>query len=215
MELITAEKYLLITERIGKRPMLRTRFTSQAYFVVAVFLDLATNHVISLKDDRVTFNQSVQLPGYLSVFVKELTETLSQDDRLENALKPVTSWDIANQVYDGVGVKLLANHQVERVTFQNNLKPHTIYEPTDQARKAVSTWLMDQVTRSAEVSALNLFEILRQMTALKWVVPDEQQRQELMEKASQRSEDAGIQKITAAAADVITRKRFWLDSWLS
>lgn len=215
MELITAEKYLLITERIGKRPMLRTRFTSQAYFVVAVFLDLATNHVISLKDDRVTFNQSVQFPDYLSVFVKELTEALSQDDHLENALKPVTSWDIANQVYDGVGVKLLANHQVERVRFQNNLKPHTIYEPTDQARKAVSTWLMDQVTRSAEVSALNLFEILRQMTALKWVVPDEQQRQELMEKASQRSEDAGIQKITAAAADVITQKRFWLDSWLS
>lgn len=215
MELITAEKYLLITERIGKRPMLRTRFTSQAYFVLAVFLDLTANHVISLKGDRVTFDQSVQLPDYLSVFDKELAEALSQDDHLENALKPVTSWDIANQVYDGIGVKLLANQQVKQVTFQNNLKPHTIYEPTDQARQAVSTWLMDQATRFADVSALNLFEILRQMAALKWVVPDEQNRQRLMEKASQQSEDAAIQKITAVAADVITQKRFWLDSWLS
>ena len=74
---------------------------------------------------------------------------------------------------------------------------------------------MDQATRFADVSALNLFEILRQMAALKWVVPDEQNRQRLMEKASQQSEDAAIQKITAVAADVITQKRFWLDSWLS
>lgn len=212
---MTAEKYLLITERIGKRPMLRTRFTSQAYFVLAVFLDLTANHVISIKGDRVAFDQSVQLPDYLSVFDKEIAEALSQDDHLKNVLKPVTSWDIANQVYDGIGVKLLANQQVKQVTFQNNLKPHMIYEPTDQARQAVSTWLMDQIAHSADVSALNLFEILRQMAALKWVVPDDHERHILAEKASQRSEDVVVQKITAAAADVITQKRFWLDSWLS
>lgn len=57
MELTTAKKYLLLTERIRKKPMLRTRFTAQAYFVLAALFDLVDQgvleigDVISIKDD--------------------------------------------------------------------------------------------------------------------------------------------------------------------
>lgn len=211
MELTTAEKYLLVTERIGKKPMLRTRFTSQSYFVLAVFLDLMAQHVIQVKADKVTFDDSVQLPDYLTTFVKELTAALAEDDHLNNALKPLTSWDIANQVYDGIGAKLLADNQVQKVIFQNNLKPHVIYEPTDQARKAVTTW----VKQSTDPAVLNLVAILQQMEALKWVVTDEQVRRNLLEKISKQPTFEKVERMIETAADVITQKRFWLDSWLS
>lgn len=211
MELTTAEKYLLVTERIDKKPMLRTRFTSQSYFVLAVFLDLLTQRVVQLKSGRVVFDESVQLPSYLSTFVKELTAALAEDDHLANALKPLTSWDIANQVYDGIGAELLADNQVQKVIFQNNLEPHVIYEPTKEARSAITTW----VTQSSDAAALNLVIILQQMEALKWVVTDEKVRNDLLEKTRQQSADTAIQKIVVTAADVITQKRFWLDSWLS
>mgnify|MGYP000856625978 FL=1 len=216
MVLTTAEKYLLLTERIGKKPMLRTRFTSQSYFVLAAFLDLVAEHTIQLKEgNQVTFDKTAKLPDYLSVFVKQLTEALTQDRDLESALKPITSWDIANQIYDGIGNGLLASGQVERVIFQNNLKPHVIYEPTEQARVATRTWLVDSISTNSNVAALNLFAILRQMDGLKWVVTDEQTRTDLDKKVTRNSDFRLIQKITEAAAEVITQKRFWLDSWLS
>lgn len=216
MVLTTAEKYLLLTERIGKKPMLRTRFTSQSYFVLAAFLDLVAEHTIQLKEgNQVTFDKTAKLPDYLSVFVKQLTEALTQDRDLESALKPITSWDIANQIYDGIGNGLLASGQVERVIFQNNLKPHVIYEPTEQARVATRTWLVDSISTNSNVAALNLFAILRQMDGLKWVVTDEQTRTDLDKKVTRNSDFRLIQKITEVAAEVITQKRFWLDSWLS
>lgn len=216
MKFTTAEKYLLVTERIGEKPMLRTRFTSQSYFVLAVFLDLVAEHTIRITDDQVEFDETVNLPDYLSIFVKQLREALTQDQHLESALKPLTSWDIANQLYDGIGNDLLSDGQVERVLFQNNLKPHVIYQPTEQARVACRAWLVDNLNgNSVNVAALNLFAILQQMDGLKWVVADEQTRTELTQTISQNSHLKLIQKITVAAAAVITQKRFWLDSWLS
>lgn len=215
MVLTTAEKYLLVTEQIGKKPMLRTRFTSQSYFVLAAFLDLVAERVIQLKGNQVIFDKTAKLPDCLSIFVKQLTEALTQDCDLESALKPLTSWDIANQIYDGIGNDLLTSGQVERVIFQNNLKPHVIYEPTEQARVETRTWLVDSINTNSNVAALNLFAILRQMDGLKWVVTDEQTQTKLVENVSQSSDFEVIQKITEAAAEVITQKRFWLDSWLS
>ena len=224
MVLTTAEKYLLLTERIGKKPMLRTRFTSQSYFVLAAFLDLVAEHTIQLKEgNQVTFDKTAKLPDYLSVFVKQLTEALTQDRDLESALKPITSWDIANQIYDGIGNGLYLISNIPNTTccssdlviFQNNLKPHVIYEPTEQARVATRTWLVDSISTNSNVAALNLFAILRQMDGLKWVVTDEQTRTDLDKKVTRNSDFRLIQKITEVAAEVITQKRFWLDSWLS
>ncbi|MFC6254247.1 hypothetical protein ACFP1H_06560 [Secundilactobacillus hailunensis] len=216
MTLTTAEKYLLITERIGKKPMLRTRFTSQSYFVLAVFLDLVADNVIQIQGNKVVFDNDRQLPDYLTIFVKELTDCLAKDDQLTSALKPITSWDIANQTYDGIGAQLRAAKQVQRVIFQNNLKPHVIYEPTDSARAAVKSWLLDNFNASVpDTAALNLFEILAQMDALKWVITDEQERTRLLEKVDRQSALKQIKSISETAAEVITQKRFWLDSWLS
>lgn len=213
MKFTTAENYLLLTERITKKPMLRTRFTSQAYFVLAVYLDLLAADVLKIDSGRVTLDHTVQLPDYLSIFVSQLTEALAEDDQLRNALKPVTSWDIANQIYDGIGAELLEQHQVERVVFQNNLKPHIIYVPMDSARFAAGSWLANAL--DSQTAALNLWAILNQMAALKWVVADEKQRQSLQSVAQQQSTFNQIRLITETAADVITEKRFWLDSWLS
>ncbi|MCH5461579.1 hypothetical protein HC026_02940 [Lactobacillus sp. LC28-10] len=213
MKLTTAENYLLLTERIAKKPMLRSRFTSQAYFVLAVYLDLFAAHVLKIASGHVTFDKTVRLPDYLSIFVSQLTEALSEDDQLKNALKPVTSWDIANQIYDGIGAELLEDRQVERVVFQNNLKPHIIYVPTASARSAAGSWLANTLT--TQTPALNLCVILNQMSALKWVVPDENNRESLLSVVRQQSAFNEIQLITETAADVITEKRFWLDSWLS
>lgn len=216
MVLITASKYLLLTEAIGKKPMLRTRFTSQSYFVLAAFLDLVAQKVIRMSKDRVRIDETVELPAYLSIFTKELTAALAKDDSLENALKPITSWDIANQIYDGIGHELLASNQVRRVVFQNNLKPHIIYEPTDSARSDAKGWLIENIsTSSTDLAALNLFEIMSSMDALKWVINDQGQRAELVKQVEQNANAKDIHRIGATAAEVITQKRFWLDSWLS
>lgn len=73
MELTTAKNYLLLTERIAKKPMLRTRFTSQSYFVLAALLDLADQDILTIDDnlDVKDGEKFAQLPSYL---MNELVE---------------------------------------------------------------------------------------------------------------------------------------------
>lgn len=222
MELTTAKNYLLLTERIGKKPMLRTRFTAQAYFVLAALFDLVDQRIldigetISIQDDQ----EFAKLPDYLSVFKSELTDEIKEGHDLQTQLAIITSWDIANQLYDGLGAGLLADQLVEKKSVKNNLDTHVIYLPKDAARKQVQDYLRNQID-GAKISqdAVSLVLILSELDALKWVFTDKEELANLTAAFQQKvAGDAFYAKekaLAKVAQDVITKKKFWYDSWLS
>jgi hypothetical protein len=63
MDLPIAQDYLLLTEKITTRPMLRTRFTTQAYLVLATFLDLRAQHLLTVTEQRLAVPNSDRLTG--------------------------------------------------------------------------------------------------------------------------------------------------------
>lgn len=222
MALTTAKNFLLVTEHIGQKPTLRTRFTTQAYFVLATLLDLLDQEILQVEGDRLIVTDEAHLdqqPAYLNSLRIRLTSDLAQDDRLKTALKLVTSWDIVNAIYDGIGAETLAEQTTERVLFQNNLKPHVIYEPTATSKQEVLTTLKDQIQAGKLTRAgSNLFLILVQQDALKWLF-DEAEGATLSEQfATATTGDSYVQtvkQVTTAAAEIIQMKKFEMDGWLS
>ncbi|WP_204121198.1 MULTISPECIES: hypothetical protein [Levilactobacillus] len=222
MALTTAKNFLLVTEHIGQKPTLRTRFTTQAYLVLATLLDLLDQEILQVEGDRLIVVDEAHLdqqPAYLNSFRIRLTSDLAQDDRLKTALKLVTSWDIVNAIYDGIGAETLAEQTTERVLFQNNLKPHVIYEPTATSKQEVLTTLKDQIQAGKLTRAgSNLFLILSQQDALKWLF-DEAESATLSEQfAAATAGDSYVQtvkQVTVAAAEIIQMKKFEMDGWLS
>ncbi|KRM47446.1 hypothetical protein FC51_GL001150 [Lentilactobacillus parabuchneri DSM 5707 = NBRC 107865] len=222
VELTTAKNYLLLTERIAKKPMLRTRFTSQSYFVLAALLDLADQDILTIDDnlDVKDGEKFARLPSYLSVFKSELSDEINQNRELKDRLSVITSWDIANQLYDGLGSELLAADLVTKVPFKNNLDTHVIYLPKAEARNQVREELRDQINNSKiNRNAISLIVILEQLDALKWVFTDQDESSELTSAFHQQVDgDAFYAKekaLAKLAQDIITRKKFWFDSWLS
>jgi len=222
LALTTAKNFLLVTEHIGQKPTLRTRFTTQAYLVLATLLDLLDQEILQVEGDRLIVVDEAHLdqqPAYLNSFRIRLTSDLAQDDRLKTALKLVTSWDIVNAIYDGIGAETLAEQTTERVLFQNNLKPHVIYEPTATSKQEVLTTLKDQIQAGKLTRAgSNLFLILSQQDALKWLF-DEAESATLSEQfAAATAGDSYVQtvkQVTVAAAEIIQMKKFEMDGWLS
>ncbi|WP_203638010.1 hypothetical protein [Levilactobacillus wangkuiensis] len=222
MALTTAKNFLLVTEHIGQKPTLRTRFTTQAYFVLATLLDLLDQEILQVTGDRLSVADEAHLdqqPAYLNSFRIRLTSDIAQDDRLKTVLKLVTSWDIVNAIYDGIGAETLAEQTTERVLFQNNLKPHVIYEPTATSKQEVLTTLKDQIQAGKLTRAgSNLFLILSQQDALKWLF-DEAESATLAEQfTAATAGDSYVQtakQVTAAAAEIIQMKKFEMDGWLS
>ncbi|MFC6289076.1 hypothetical protein [Levilactobacillus angrenensis] len=218
MALTTAKNYLLLTEGIDRRPRLRTRFTTQAYLVLAAVLDLVDQGVLAVTGDQMTIADPArfdQLPQYLNAFKIRLKSDLAQDAQLKTALKLVTSWDIVNALYDGLGAQTLAEQTTERVIFQNNLKPHVIYVPTDTSRNQVRTALLQQLsTTNPTAAAWNLYEILAQQQALTWVFSADQQRR-LKTAVAQQPGNPTVQLLVAQAGEIIQAKKFEMDGWLS
>jgi len=222
LALTTAKNFLLVTEHIGQKPTLRTRFTTQAYFVLATLLDLLDQEILQVTGDRLSVADEAHLdqqPAYLNSFRIRLTSDIAQDDRLKTVLKLVTSWDIVNAIYDGIGAETLAEQTTERVLFQNNLKPHVIYEPTATSKQEVLTTLKDQIQAGKLTRAgSNLFLILSQQDALKWLF-DEAESATLAEQfTAATAGDSYVQtakQVTAAAAEIIQMKKFEMDGWLS
>jgi len=221
MTLTTAKDYLLITERIAQKPMLRTRFTTQAYLVLATLLDLRDQDVLAVDAGRIAIADEIRfnaLPQYLDELKIRLQTDLRQDDRIETVLKVVTSWNIVNEIYDGVGVELEHAGQVERVIFQNNLKPHTIYEPRETSRQAVKQQLEQQLENGQLTPAnANLWLLLRQQAALPYLFTD-QRLATLTAAFTQQTADlhtATTQALVQAAGEIIQMKKFEMDSWLS
>ena len=222
MALTTAKNFLLVTEHIGQKPTLRTRFTTQANFVLATLLDLLDQEILQVAGDRLLVADEARLdqqPAYLNSFRIRLTSDIAQDDRLKTVLKLVTSWDIVNAIYDGIGAETLAEQTTERVLFQNNLKPHVIYEPTATSKQEVLTTLKEQIQAGNLTRAgSNLFLILSQQDALKWLF-DEDELATLSEQfVAATAGDSYVQtvkQVTAAAAEIIQMKKFEMDGWLS
>jgi len=222
LALTTAKNFLLVTEHIGQKPTLRTRFPTQANFVLATLLDLLDQEILQVAGDRLLVADEARLdqqPAYLNSFRIRLTSDIAQDDRLKTVLKLVTSWDIVNAIYDGIGAETLAEQTTERVLFQNNLKPHVIYEPTATSKQEVLTTLKEQIQAGNLTRAgSNLFLILSQQDALKWLF-DEDELATLSEQfVAATAGDSYVQtvkQVTAAAAEIIQMKKFEMDGWLS
>ncbi|WP_125580148.1 hypothetical protein [Levilactobacillus cerevisiae] len=222
MALTTAKNFLLLTERIDDKPMLRTRFTAQAYFLLATLLDLLDQGVLQVDGDRIVVpdvDRFDQLPQYLNALRIRLTSDLMQNDQLKTALKLVTSWDIVNAVYDGIGAETLTDGTTERVLFQNNLKPHVIYEPKDASRQAVIADLKAQIASGQpNHPTINLYAVLAQTGALKWVFGEVglDKLQSQFETATSVDPYAQtVQLMTTTAGEIIQSKKFEMDSWLS
>ncbi|KJW13971.1 hypothetical protein [Levilactobacillus spicheri] len=219
MDLPIAQDYLLLTEKITTRPMLRTRFTTQAYLVLATFLDLRAQHLLTVTEQRLAVPNSdrlqAALPAKLQLLATRLQDQLKTGDSTEAGFKLLVSWDLANAIYDTVGPELAQRHQVETVIFQNNLLPHTIYEPTPAAKQAVLTRLTQQITdRNLPATSLAVLTIFEQLNALKWLFPAPvaDQIQQLLPTQPGYAELHGL---TTLAQHRITMRKFELDSWLS
>lgn len=90
--------------------MLWTRFTNQAYFVLASILDLVDQQVLAIQDDQLIIKDQDKfgrLPNYLSGFKSRIMAEITKGNKLTDTLDLITSWDIANEIYEGVGVELL------------------------------------------------------------------------------------------------------------
>lgn len=222
MALTTAKKYLLVTERIADKPVLRTRFTTQAYLVLATVLDLLDYHVLAVVDAQFVIADPVkfkQLPSYLDRLKDRLQHDLQHDPQSANMLKVVTSWNIVNDIYDGIGIELEQAEAVERVIFQNNLKPHTIYEPTDDSRRTVTSELEEQVTQGKLTAAnRNLWLLLQQQGALTYLFGDQHALALSTAFTRQTKNDpvtVTAQRLVQVAGKVIQMKKFAMDRWLS
>lgn len=222
MTLTTAKDYLLITERIAQKPVLRTRFTTQAYLVLATLLDLRDQGVLAVDAGRITIANETQfnaLPQYLDELKIRLQTDLRQDNRIETVLKVVTSWNIVNEIYEGIGVELERAGQVERVIFQNNLKPHTIFEPRETSRQAVKQQLEQQLeTGQLTPANANLWLLLRQQDALPYLFADPQLAAlttAFTQQSAHNSRTATAQALVQAAGEIIQMKKFEMDGWLS
>ncbi|HJE86324.1 hypothetical protein KB236_07890 [Levilactobacillus brevis] len=222
MSLTTAKNYLLLTERINEKPVLRTRFTTQAYLVLATLLDLIDQHVLTAADGQMRVADAAKfdaLPQYLNELKVRLQTDLRQDTRVKTLLKVVTSWNIVNAIYDGIGAELEAAGLVERVIFQNNLKPHVIYEPQDASRQRVRTNLAQRVTAGTVTPTdSNLWLILRQQNALKYLFSDQQLSTLTTAFAQQAQHSPAVtttQDLVVTAGEIIQMKKFEMDGWLS
>lgn len=222
MSLTTAKNYLLLTERINEKPVLRTRFTTQAYLVLATLLDLIDQHVLTAADGQMWVADAVKfdaLPQYLNELKVRLQTDLRQDTRVKTLLKVVTSWNIVNAIYDGIGAELEAASLVERVIFQNNLKPHVIYEPQDASRQRVRTNLAQRVTAGTVTPTdSNLWLILRQQNALKYLFSGQQLSTLTTAFAQQAQHSPAVtttQDLVVTAGEIIQMKKFEMDGWLS
>lgn len=223
VQLTTARNYLLLTERIGKKPMLRTRFTNQAYFVLASILDLIDQQVLAIQDDQLIIkdrDKFGRLPNYLSGFKARIMAEITKGNKLTDTLDLITSWDIANELYDGVGVELLRDQLVRKTSVKTNLDTHVIYLPTDAARMQVTDDLKTQMT-AADISqaTISLVTIYEQLDALKWLISDKNELAGLTQAFHRKIDDDPFYQTKRAlvktAQDVITKKKFWYDSWLS
>lgn len=223
MSLTTAKNYLLLTERIGKKPMLRTRFTTQAYLVLATILDLRDQGVLTVTAGEMKIADQTKLaalPQYLDELKIRLQNDLQQATQLKSALKLVTSWNIVNEIYDGIGAELERDGQVERVIFQNNLKPHVIYEPTDASRARVADDLAAAIERHQLPAAdVNLWLLLRQQKALPYLFSNEVRLAKLTTEFDRQTatdaEAATTQTLVETAGEIIQMKKFEMDGWLS
>lgn len=222
MALSTAKNFLLVTEHIDRRPTLRTRFTTQAYLVLATLLDLLDQGIIQITGDRLVVPDKERLellPAYLNALHIRLIADFAQDNHLKTALKLVTSWDIVNAIYDGIGTETLAEQTTERVIFQNNLKPHVIYEPTATSRQEVLTALQTQIASGKPVrSAINLYTILAQQKALRWLYSEAELPQLQVQfdaGVAQQTYAEQVALMTTTAGEIIQMKKFEMDGWLS
>lgn len=222
MSLTTAKDYLLLTERIDAKPVLRTRFTTQAYLVLATVLDLIDQHVLAVAEGQLRIADTVKfdaLPQYLNELKVRLQTDLRQDTRVKTSLKVVTSWNIVNDIYDGIGAELEAANLVKRVIFQNNLKPHVIYEPQDASRQQVRTDLAQRVTAGTLTPTdVNLWLILRQQDALKYLFADSELAAltTAFDRQTRQSPAAATaQSLVTTAGEIIQMKKFEMDGWLS
>ncbi|KRM77807.1 hypothetical protein [Secundilactobacillus collinoides] len=222
MELNTAKTDLLITENINQKPMLRTRFTAQAYFVLTMVMDLLDNGVLAQDGGQLTIADETKfdaLPAYLSTFQKQFRATLNKTEPLAKQLQFLTSWDIANELYDGIGPELEQQKIVEKVTFQNNLEPHTIYVPTDGARTGAINDLKQTMQTNVPHVTMHIVAILEKQDALKWLITDAAERNQLLAQfhaiVDRDPYFEVVQELTATASEVFIQKKFWLDSWLS
>ncbi|MFC6206324.1 hypothetical protein [Levilactobacillus tongjiangensis] len=222
MTLTTAEKFFLLTERIGKKPVLRTRFTTQAYFVLAVVLDLVTQGVLAISHERLTVADSKKLaaqPTYVTVLRERLQANAGQDETLEADLKFVTSWNVANALYDGIGGGLLKQGLTEKKIFQNNLIPKVIYLPLDASRAQVlADFKADIFSDAPAVTTRNLYALLEQQDVLKYLFSSSElvkltaafEREVATDSRYQET-----QRLTAMAGHIIQMKKFEMDGWLS
>lgn len=222
MQLPTAKNYLLLTETIARKPMLRTRFTAQAYFVLAALFDLINPGVLKIGGaiEIVDNAKYADLPQYLDSLKKRINAEIKKGAQTKDALDLITSWDIANDIYDGIGSELLADQRVEKVPFKNNLDTHIIYVPTDAAREQVTRYLRDQMQASAvDQGAISLVVIMEQLGALRWLFPDKGELSKLVvafhRTVGDNAEYAGESRLAERAAKLITDKKFRMDSWLS
>lgn len=219
MEWPTAQDYLLLTEKITDRPQLRTRFTTQAYLVLAAFLDLREAQLITLDSDRVTIPSvprlEAALPDSLQSISQRLQAALNQSPATVDVFKLLVSWNLANALYDTIGPQLTQRDQVEAVTFQNNLLPHTIYVPTKAGKQALLTTLTQEL-RAQTLTATHreLLTIFEQLDALKWILPADLSAT-VPAQLVRGPEYATVHALTAMAAHRITMRKFELDSWLS
>lgn len=223
MSLTTAKNYLLLTERIGKKPMLRTRFTTQAYLVLATLLDLRDQDVLTVTAGEMKIADQAKLaalPQYLDELKSRLQNDLQQDVQLKSILKVVTSWNIVNEIYDGIGGELERDGRVEKVVFQNNLKPHIIYEPTAVSRTHVVDALAQNIDSHQLTAAdVNLWLLLRQQKALPYLFSDEARLAKLTAEFDRQTvtdtDAATTQVLTETAGEIIQMKKFEMDGWLS
>lgn len=220
--LTTAEKFFLLTERIGKKPVLRTRFTTQAYFVLAVVLDLVAQGVLAISHERLMVVDSQKLaaqPIYVTELRERLQASTSQDESLEADLKFVTSWNVVNALYDGIGGGLLKQGLTEKKLFQNNLIPKVIYLPLDASRTQVlADFKADIFSGAPAVTTRNLYAILEQQDALKYLLsaPELAKLTATFERAvATDSRYQVTQRLVAMAGHVIQMKKFEMDGWLS
>ena len=219
MELPITQDYFVLTEDIVKRPQLRTRFTTQAYLVLATFLDLNEQGLITLDAHQVTVPSESRLeaalPPSLQMIAQRLQAALNQSIQTAEVLKLLVSWNLANAIYDTVGPVLDQQQLAEKVIFQNNLMPHTIYVPTKAAKHALATQLATGLTqRDLTRQQRELLAIFDQQDALKWLLPTEQATA-APDQLAQYPDYGEIQALTAMAAHRITMRKFELDSWLS
>ncbi|KRO04781.1 hypothetical protein IV54_GL000806 [Levilactobacillus paucivorans] len=222
MALTTAEDYLLVTEHIGQKPVLRTRFTTQAYFVFGAVLDLLQQGGLRIVDGRLALAESEILttqPQFLKPLCDRLLTDLPKAETAEDSLKLVTSWTIANALYDGIMAKLQKQGDVTPQVFQNNLKPHVIAVPQPASRQRVLDELIATIReRQDNPGLVNLWLILAQQDALHWLISDRELPSLEAVFADRLATNSGLkatQQLAATVGAVIQAKKFWMDSWLS